>query len=211
MKAKLFLTAIVLCTHFNTQASEVDSGQITTFESGTPARASEVNNTLQALIDAINDNAARIEALEAASERNVAGRTYALRGNGVIFIGGPNDSYGDGFGNASAGTFLDSGTVTFAADGTLSLSLTFYEGEIGMNDGGLYQDGAEAENWEASGTWTQSGSDLTLVIPGEDVVELMVSKDGSTVILAEFDAGADEEACTGCQRIESSILVGVEI
>ncbi len=54
-------------------AGSVDTGQVTTFANGQPADAGEMNTTLQALIAAIDDNAARLAALEASQASQIAG------------------------------------------------------------------------------------------------------------------------------------------
>jgi len=46
-------------------AEPVDESQVTTFQAGQPAHAAEVNQTIQALVTAVNDNAARVVELEA--------------------------------------------------------------------------------------------------------------------------------------------------
>jgi len=46
-------------------ADPVDESQVTTFAAGQPACAEEVNQTIQALVAAVNDNAARVAELEA--------------------------------------------------------------------------------------------------------------------------------------------------
>ena len=72
----LLLTCIVVVI-----GSTVEQASVTTFQPGTPALASEINGNFQALIDAIDDNAARIEDLEQGStsltaEDLIADSTY---------------------------------------------------------------------------------------------------------------------------------------
>ena len=109
MRVKYLFLAFFF-TAFAANADEVDSSAVTSFTDGTPAIADEVNANFQALIDAINDNAARIAALESSSSssgNSVSGATFSLNQIGMFFIAG------DGFGTVN--NLSQNYTVTFGA------------------------------------------------------------------------------------------------
>lgn len=74
MKNLNLAVAILAFAGFGTAVADtVNPANVTTFQSGTPALASEVNTTIQALITAINDNATRIAAMETSQASLVPG------------------------------------------------------------------------------------------------------------------------------------------
>ena len=62
-------------------AAPVVGSAVTQFESGTTLSSADMNTTINALVTAINDNAASIATLEAGNS-NVAGREYCLKSIG---------------------------------------------------------------------------------------------------------------------------------
>jgi len=129
MKIRIFIALVVSACSFSlSYADKVDSSSVTTFQDGTPAVAGEVNGNFQALIDAINDNAARLAALEAASSgsNSVSGHTFELRQIGVMNRARPDE--GNSF--ATTANLAQSYTVAFNSDGSLTLTGVENEGEL---------------------------------------------------------------------------------
>ncbi|MDX1802496.1 MAG: hypothetical protein R3292_00345 [Alcanivorax sp.] len=141
--------------------------------SGQAATAAGVDGNFQALISAINDNNARIAALEAqvaaSQSKDVTGKTYLYRDLGLIFAAhryGTNtafdatepDAVPDGY--ARAGYYMGAYTVTFNADHTLTMTGQDTDVEMAVNaSSDISQQKAPASG---SGTWTQSGNTLTI-------------------------------------------------
>lgn len=177
--------AIVLASPL--MADEVDESGVTAFEDGTPAVAAEVNANFQALIDAINDNATRITALESSAG---SGDSEGFDGNYIITgVGMSSDCSGDTGSSMALTLYGIHGSAT-ASDGTLSFTLT----EEGMDpilrdDGvGNFEVVSRARNESDSGTLTYSASGVFEGIDGGGF-----SADGSTFNLMNVD----EQGCPG--------------
>lgn len=205
MFMKLFkLCSVFVGVYFSAvvMADEVDESAITTFEDGTPALADEVNANFQALIDAINNNAAiaaanadRLDALEANTPSNsISGNTYSLNEIGII-------NRGDGENYSSTANITNQYTVTFSASGTFQLSGTESEAELNtdINELTLL---LQNDPVSLSGTWTQSGS----VVSTNEGLTFTVSSDGSMLVLSEFAFGPLDAA----QESESSLVIGIK-
>jgi len=197
MKAKMYIFAALFLTG-SVFADEVDESSVTSFTDGTPAVAGEVNANFQALIDAINDNASRIAALESSSSsdsNSVSGATFRLNQIGNILTGGPGGN------DVSVITgMVQSYTVVFSADGSLSLSGAEYEADLEAQSGN-FSINSNGDPVSESGTWTQSGSTLSTNLG----VDFYVSGDGNVIIANEFSTDTDS---TG-DRADTSFLVGV--
>lgn len=208
MKKALILAATLgLISHV---ASAGEVGTTSTFQSGTPALASEVNGNFDALIAAINDNASRIAALEAANaaapDDSVAGHTYSIQtlntdlsvgvGTGQTYnSGAPNQN---GFANIGHGSFQT--TIAFASTGG-TFTETFAassdkEYEVNLPNY-QYTDWTDAQGGVTNGTYQQNGNVLTLTFPGDpgepdEQVTLIVSEDGSFVSGVLVEQGQDD-------------------
>jgi hypothetical protein len=220
MKKVIALTAALTLSASAVIAGEVNNGNVTTFQSGQPAVAADVNSTFAALITAINDNATRIATLEEATPDNsVAGKTYAIRSiNSQVAAGGENytPSGPNGFVNVSNGTL--SATLTFDSAG---LSGTF------VNDDGSDQEFEvnvptnKIENFTDdlgdSGpiTFEQVGSNLAVTFDeggGEFfTINFLVSGDGSLLVAttSEFDSNEFNDGSTG-ESAFVELLIGVQ-
>lgn len=195
---KMKFLAVIIPAFFSlnlASADTVDQSAVTTFEDGTPAVAAEVNGNFQALIDAINDNAAAIAALESSSSssNSVSGASFQLNQIGIL-----NRGQTDMF--ATTANLSQQYTVVFNSDGNFTFDGTSNEGELNATTGSLIIqcDGCSESE---TGTWTQTGSSVSLSIG----ISFTVSADGNVIILSEFSTGTDGGADTS----ESSFLVGV--
>ncbi|WP_372862616.1 hypothetical protein [Spongiibacter sp.] len=200
MKKILIASAVLMMTAPLTMAGTVNSANVTTFESGSAARAADVNATIAALVAAINDNAERLAALEQATPDNtVAGNSYQLLSiNSSVAVGGqPGEgSFNEhGFANVSNGSLK--ATISFGEGGTASLSIAAgddAEYEINMPNNSLqnYADNP-AENETLS--YVQNGNSVVVTFPEDGTtfdVEFLVSADGSLLTSAtkEYEANA---------------------
>jgi hypothetical protein len=201
MKLKLLFVVPALLFISSVSADEVDQSSVTTFEDGSPAIADEVNTNFQALIDAINDNAAiasanaeRLAALEANTESNsIAGNTYQLNAIGII-----NRADGENYGATS--NLTQQYTVTFNSNGSFALSGTENDAELNTDVNELTLITLN-DPVSLSGTWSQVGSSITT---SEDL-SFTVSADGNVLVLSEFEFGSLDDA----QESESSLIVGI--
>lgn len=177
-------------------------GTVTTFSSGSPALASEVNSNFQALITAINDNATRIAELESAgADNSVAGHTYSLFYAGTFFAaevdtdGSPGDTT-DSRDYTTAEHYAGQGSFTFDS---VNLTGSGTAGDTGGAElfvgsgGSIGWDGSGAEPQEAlTFTWSQSGNAVTVDIEGEsETLNFVVSEDGSLLAGQGTDSGID--------------------
>jgi hypothetical protein len=200
MKKLLTASAALVLTVPMAMAGTVNSSNVTTFESGTAARAADVNATIGALVAAINDNAERLAALEQATPDNsVAGSSYQLLSiNSAVAVGGqpPEGSFNESaFANVSNGTLK--ATISFSEGGSANFSIAAgndAEYEINMPNNSLqnYSDGlAESQTV----TYVQNGNVVVVTFPEDGTtfdVEFLVSGDGSMLTSAtkEYDANA---------------------
>ncbi|MEX0943089.1 MAG: hypothetical protein WD002_11140 [Pseudomonadales bacterium] len=155
---------IMLASLWGTQvvADTVDDTAVTTFKFGTTLSSQAMNTTIGALISAINDNAARIDALEASTTSSVADRSYCINSMEVgFFLPDPLTDQGDGSViplGVERGAF--SAGVEFVAGG--SGTATVYRDSFHALFPGL---GASSEGDDLGATaftWTQSDNSLEL-------------------------------------------------
>lgn len=197
MRAKIYLFAALFMTG-SVFADEVDQSSVTSFTDGTPAVANEVNANFQALIDAINDNAAAIATLEANSSsdnNSVSGATFRLNQIGNILTGG---SGGNDVSVVTA--MIQTYTVDFNSDGSLGFSGSEFEVDLEAQSGNLIIN-ANGDPVSEPGTWTQSGSSVSTSLG----VTFTVSADGNVILLNEFTTDTDSSG----DRADTSFLVGV--
>lgn len=199
-------------------SAQVDESQIIQFQAGTPARAADMNQTIQALITTINNNNAEIKALrdqltlvpskvnlaQPTLQQNLAGSVYHL---GILEAAHGTKTTTDGAQQTTRlmrhALFGETGTLTLNADSTLTLGLTGAMRELdlillsGVNTpsyGTTSQFGApETEN--LTGTWSLAGSVLTLNLDG-DTETFSVSVDGNTLINNGSDTENDDPSIT---------------
>lgn len=198
----LLVFVSTLCLFNAANADEVDSSSVTTFEDGSPAVAGEVNANFQALINAINDNAAAIAALESsgsAESNSVSGATFTLNQIGIINRG-QQGVEGGMAAFATTANLSQQYTLVLNSDGTFAFSGSESEGELNTITGNVILQSQGAAQSE-TGTWSQNGSTLNLSIGAS----WTVSADANVIILSEFKTEPDG----GGTRTESSFLVGV--
>lgn len=209
------IAAVTMCGMAN--AGEVDTASVTTFSSGTPAVASEVNGNFDALITAINDNAARIAALETL-DNSVAGSTYTIFYAGSI-LAAEQDTDGSSADNTD---LRDYGTVEeYAGKGTLTFDPapgSSGSGEIGdtagaelfVGDGGhldIRIDGAETPQ-SITFSWTQTGNLVEVQITGETLaLNFIVSEDGSMMVGQGTETGVDDRGMSSADFNDISTII----
>ncbi|WP_150912771.1 hypothetical protein [Marinobacter halotolerans] len=201
----------------------------------TPANAAEVDANFQALITAINDNAAQIDALNnqvaALENSSVSDRTYAFEQ--LLFIlgaqkavdpaqspesqeSGPSGGSSVQQGFARIGMYKASHTLAFAGDGTLTLTLDGSEVEFWVNsdsDIGL----TITDTGSVTGTWSQTGNIVTVNLPGGDVFDVTVANGGGAITIRDAliggfdtDNGCNGDGTVCSYEYETSINFGLE-
>ena len=173
-------------------AGDVNSASVTTFQSGTTLSSQQLNTTINALVTAINDNAAKIAALEAAQSTqptspSVAGKSYCAHSIGGGFsihspLTDPNNGFVYPLGlNQSTETV----GVKFNTDGSGVLS------QIASNEKEAFPGSAVSDQSQPLGsqgfTWTLSGNKLVITI-GTDVAHLGVSNSGEVIMGGSSEA-----------------------
>lgn len=187
-----------------------------TFTAGAAARASEVNANFSALATAINDLAARLAVVEtpALTMAAVAGTyRFASLELGISAANGPNAS-----GYLQVSPVRSSGTLTLAASGAVTLSLTSEatHGRIeyspapnhvhatvptgttaGAASGSTVTSSltAETDPHTVPGTWTIANGEVVITFTGAGTVRLLP---GSSRLLigANREAGTDSDSYT---------------
>lgn len=211
MKKVIALTAALALSAGTLIAGQVNNSGVSTFTAGQPAVAADVNSTFQALITAINDNATRIAALEAAAPSlSVAGKSFSVRSiiSEVAVGENPNDGDGQSYNPAGGNDFVNisngtlQATVSFDANGgggTFVLeSDKYFEANIPNNK---FQDFSDANATDVI-TFIQVGNAVTVTFPDNGTAEFLVAANGTMLIsavseletAAEFDDGSTGEA-----------------
>ncbi len=177
------LTAAVLST--SAMASEVTG--YTASVTGQPATASGVNANFQALIDAINDNNARIASLESFS---VSGRAYRYKEIGFIMssekIQGLENSAPSGgssvpSGFARIGIFTATASLIFNSDNTVVATVEEREVENWVNSSSDIGFVTNATTPDIQGTWSQGGDNVVTVDLGGSTIQFNVSRGADTL------------------------------
>lgn len=195
-------------------AGEVDSASVTTFESGTTLSSQAMNATINALVTAINDNAARLAEIEGnAATTDVAGRSYCIKEIETgFFIPSP---LVDEFQNpyplgVEHGSFVAG--ISFVAGGSgtaTSYADNFVSGFPGFS---AFQDTPELGT--ESFTWTQTGNRLTLTFPGvggepDEIIQVGVVNSGEVLMAGGTDNEPDD---TGSGTwYTANQLIGIEV
>jgi hypothetical protein len=121
-----FASLTTLCAEPTPPAPQVDTESITIFEAGTPASATDMNDTIGELIRVINEQAVLLDSLsEQTTTTSVAGRTYKLIEFGVTLETQLNSNTTSLLTNARNSVI----TLTFNEGGTVSGSTSFVENE----------------------------------------------------------------------------------
>lgn len=212
---RVALTLAGLVAFTAVHADSVNPADVNTFTANTPAVASEVNANFTALINAINDNASRIAALESAAppsaSPNVSGNTYQFK---ALFnaLWAEQRPAGDGGTNSDARVSMEvkSFSMQFGTDGTgtyskqTSVVRELFHGTyskdfvVGVSEHEIQTESEPTEAFPL--TFSQNGTGITVSLDG-DTINFIASADGSTLI-GVVDAGFGAEQAT-------EILIGV--
>lgn len=206
---KIVLTTMCLAAIEATIAAEVDEGNVTNFQSGQPALASEVNGTFAALISAINDNATRIAAIEDASNNNsLDGKTFSFSST-EVGVASSNDGT---FGFARSDICSFSGTIAFSTASTGTITQSDNCAELVLNSGNTRIELLDPESGDESFTYIQSGNTVTLTFPDPEdgSLELVVSADGSILIGALFESEDEPENGATASSSIQNFIVGLQ-
>lgn len=216
---KKFIIAGLTAAMFSTAALAEVTGY-TPAVSGEAATAAAINANFDALIASINENSARLDALES---YDISGKSYNYKeiafinaaetyGNINTSPGGDTSPRGGGF--ARVGILTVNGTLSFNADMTLDVTIREREVEMFVNpisDIGLVESGTFSE----TGTWSQTGSTVTATFPDGFTLELQVSK-GANAITAMIenvteleDTNSDDLGTYRLFNTEAALAVGV--
>jgi hypothetical protein len=215
----------------------VDEGQIIDFQAGTPARAADMNQTMQELISAINDNAAEVKALreqlsivaskvnlpQPTLEQNLAGSVYRVNS---LEAGHGTSSVRTGLteiGRLRDSVFAESGTLTLNANNTLSYAFagSANEAEVFVNSGFSAEDPNSQFPVIMDVNVSQADFPENDTLPGTwalagNVLTLTldgedetvaVSVDGNTLLLGGTDSFVDG----GLNMFEASMAVAVRV
>ena len=194
----LLLLAVV---SFSARAGTVDESQVTTFQAGSPAIAADVNATIGALVTAINDNAARIQALELNNDPSVVGHTYQVVSLDVLvssIAGGADDTP-----SVAVLTGGAQGTVTISGS-SASGSGTVFEAEVFYGEGAAAVDPGPIGPGFANTTSLSESSSL-------QISSLFVSADGNVFIGQITETSSGSEAEPFDEAAGAGIVVGVRV
>ena len=189
-------------------ASEVDDSAVTEFTAGTPAQAAQVNANFAALIAAINDNAARIADMEAAApDVDVEGHVYRFIEIEVGLEGEAGNSLPESPARNRAFMWSNAGSISFSG-GTVSIS-----GDLAAEvltertNNGVFVE-TLTENDSPSGTFTQSGTQISVSIDG-DSFTFHASADGSVMVARTLDVVATgTESTVGA---DANMIIAVRV
>ena len=216
MNTKLMAGLALMITALNTQAGTVNSSAITTFQSGTPAVAAQVNGNFTAVTTAVDDNAADITALQSAVDdlqaqidalpqavtdaSDLVGRTYCMIQNHTAgrYDPGNRDNYASVNAASETSTLTITSSSQFSVSGDagdelelgLSLQNYTYEGSLipGLRGELTHFTGADS----FTGTINGFSNGTLSVTVGTDDLSFYVSKYGDVMIGRDFsDDGAE--------------------
>lgn len=157
--------------------AQVNQSQIIPFQAGTPARAADMNQNIDELIRAVNENTAQLKALQdqmsiiasvinlpqPTLQQNLAGSVYKL---GIMETGIGASSHRNGLteiGNMRHNMFNESGDLTLNVDGSASYAFNGKEREFLLDiNSGFHADDPNSPfpaiidvNVSNSGTWNE--------------------------------------------------------
>lgn len=194
----------------------VDEGQVTTFAAGEPAVAAEVNQTLQALITAINDNASRLQALEeqndpltalASLSDRISDSKFRLMSLGVGVGNNGTRVTNNVRGSYDTVILNENGTFSGSINETLresSIDVSVNVGSDPLSSHVTIPEGVNETLDEGfGGAWSLSGQILTL-----DGDNYFVSLDGNLLISG---GQADESLSGGVTLTEVDLVIGVRV
>lgn len=159
---QLLIAAAITATTAHAQEVTVPN----TFEAGTAARASEVNDNFSALADSINALATRLDAIEASANQSLieklSGRIFEVRVIQAELFGDSQNS------NTATAITQGYGSITLNEDGTYEYYRYFETGDLPIVQGGdnsardigvwANGDDTDGDNFgdgeTESGTWT---------------------------------------------------------
>ncbi|EMP54901.1 hypothetical protein MSNKSG1_14257 [Marinobacter santoriniensis NKSG1] len=169
-----------------------------TFSAGTAASASQVNDNFTAVTDAINNLAARVGVLEAASSitlNDLVGRTYCITSIGTISgVGATNF--------ARHSTYVSKATMMITSTTQASLTgVSDDEHELDLSvDGSGLLTGTISEFHSPNSTTPITINGLTDGVLSTSIGDLFLAKDGSVLLNTDFSYSTSEG--------ESSMAVG---
>lgn len=191
------MTAIMMSAGVNAATVEPIDEQV----SGEVATAASINASFQALITAVNDNAAQIAELRS-SDVDLNGKTYDLQIRGIsltaIKLGTDietalvSDNSGQDDGQLEIDIRHSTATLSFIDETQFTLDFEGQEVQAIYNFGATdiryddYDGGTSVvETQSITGTYSKTGNDLTLTLrPGtsdESILEAIVGKGGYTL------------------------------
>lgn len=195
----LGLTAVLSATQVSAEAIAPTS--VNEFQAGSPAVAAEVNANFQALIGAINDNAARIDALEEnQGTADLAGRSYKILAfeTGMFISGGWPAVF----------NFQENINVTFNADGTVDgLATNILEAEMGVDNPDEIEFFTDPDETFTDLTWEQSGGEVQIYDAGSPAISFQVSSDGRTLMRLDHELEADVDF----ESFMQTLFIGIEL
>lgn len=177
------LILVAACVAMQSVASEVDSASVTTFQSGTTLSSQQLNTTINALVTAVNDNAARIAELEAAAQSSlsVSGKSYCLHSiEAGFFLHSPLSDPNTGpypLGTARASQKM---AVSFNSDGSGTASVVESDYKEAF-PGSAVIDQSDSPGSQGF-TWTQTGNKLVLTFSTTDIAKVGVSNSGQVIL-----------------------------
>ncbi len=165
------------------------------FESGTPARAQDVNENFEALAGAINSLTAQVTALQmqidAMSGGGESGPLTAASLVGKYWLIGYAAEHEGWGGSGSIGQFILDGEITLSADGSVTFQGNESKSNLGFSNVEIeghqhlnvsLETDAQTEN--LSGTWTYSAGRLHIDF-GDGGIAFHVSATGEVLVIAE--------------------------
>lgn len=227
MKKALLIGLMAGVCSTGAMASDVNNANITTFTANTAAQAAQVNANFAEVIAAINDNAARIAALEAGTGPDlltlVTGSTYRIFFSGER-MGVNTEATTNQFGFLSG--WAGSVDVTLNSGGDVLIN------SLGENSGEINLDASEVNcdiNGEnclrnfnlltetdppasQTGSWTLAGSTLNIHFPDDvDPSAFTVTPDGQLII--DLGGGIYQEVIASgtLNEFETKIAIGIKI
>lgn len=183
-------------------AQGVDPAAVITFESGTPARAADINANFQVLINAINENAARLANLEtssACSTRDfVAGSTYQVYAVPLSFS---SDSL------ETEATSVVAEEYSFYDDGTFDSHGSSTNLVLGPMEGGGVGAKEHTDDYSEAGTWEVEGNELRLSYGDGGEGPRGTISNGGDMVFVLFNEPADEGIRAPARTIGLAVFV----